>query len=290
MSGYQTDVPQTARLHPTVFSLKACTMARLTTLVLVGLTMLAGLGRATDADAGAPSPGQNFTVSSPEIAMIWVAPGTFLMSSTHGPDDDTWVTLTRGYWLGRTEVTQGQWQAVMESFPLPSRFKGSDRPVENIHWDLAQEFCAKVTARERTAGRLPPGYTYTLPTEAQWEHACRAGTSGSYADKPEAMGWYDTNSGGETHAVAQKKPNAWGFYDMHGNVWEWCADWYGGYPGGTVTDPAGATVGQFRVIRGGCYSLAAGSARSAFRGWTKPLASNVTLGFRLALAPERKEK
>jgi formylglycine-generating enzyme required for sulfatase activity len=136
------------------------------------------------------------------MAMIWIAPGTFLMSSTHGAGDDTLVTLTRGYWLGQTEVTQGQWQAVIDRVPVPSFFKGSDRPVEQVGWNLVMEFCLKLTERERAAGRLPEGYTYTLPTEAQWEYACRAGTTGKYAGEIEAMAWYDTNSGAQTHPVA----------------------------------------------------------------------------------------
>ena len=259
-------------------------MARSTVQGLVWLIVLLGPGRAADAVAGAPLPGQNFTIADPALTLLWVAPGTFLMSSTHAAGDDTLVTLTRGYWLGRTEVTQGQWQAVMEAYPLPSQFKGSERPVEKVGWELVMNFCAKLTERERTAGRLPAGYVYTLPTEAQWEYACRAGTTGSFAGDVAAMAWTKTNSGGETHPVAQKQPNAWGFYDMHGNVHEWCADWYGGYPGGAVNDPAGAATGQFRVHRGGAFSTSVGNARSAFRSWVQPSASNVTIGFRLALA------
>ncbi|MEY2881602.1 MAG: Serine/threonine-protein kinase pkn1 [Verrucomicrobiota bacterium] len=104
------------------------------------------------ARAEAPAAGKNFTVTAPAIAMIWVAPGTFTMSATHGSGDDTVVTLTRGYWLGRTEVTQAQWAAVWEVYPLPSLFKGSERPVEKVDWLLAMGFCAKLNARERAAG------------------------------------------------------------------------------------------------------------------------------------------
>ena len=236
---------------------------------------------------GTPRPGQNFTLAHPAIAMLWVAPGSFRMSSTHGAGDDTRVTLTRGYWLGRTEITQAQWQAVMERIPVPSYFKGSDRPVERVAWDTVMEFCVNLTARERAAGRLPPDYEYTLPTEAQWEYACRAGTTGSYAGAIAAMAWYDANSGGQTHPVAQKQPNAWGFHDMHGNVQEWCADWYGGYAGGRVDDPTGAVSGQFRVMRGGAWTGSAGNCRSGFRGWGPVQATHFSTGFRLALAPRR---
>jgi formylglycine-generating enzyme required for sulfatase activity len=235
---------------------------------------------------GRPQVGRNFTVADPAIAMVWIAPGAFLMSSTHGAGDDTWVTLTRGYWLGRTEVTQGQWQAVMDYVPVPSLFKGSERPVERVAWDTVMIFCRRLTGRERAAGRLPEGYRYTLPTEAQWEYACRAGTTGLYAGNLAAMAWYEPNSGGETHPVAQKQPNAWGLYDMHGNVAEWCADWYGGYPGGRVSDPTGPATGQYRVMRGGNWVGSAGACRSALRCWSPDSGGNSGVGFRLALAFE----
>ena len=167
----------------------------------------------------------------------------------------------------------------------PSQFKGSDRPVEHVSYDDALEFCRKLTARERAAGRLPSGYEYTLPTEAQWEYACCAGTSGDYAGSLDSMGWYDGNSGGQTHPVAQKQPNAWGLYDMHGNVWEWCRDWYAGsLPGGTVRDPVGPSSGSFRVRRGGSWSLAASICRSANRSRFGPGRRGISLGFRLALS------
>ncbi len=236
---------------------------------------------------GRPQSGRNFTVAGPAIAMIWVAPGTFVMSSTHGAGDDTVVTLTRGYWLGQTEITQAQWQAVVPTVPAPSLFKGSDRPVENVDLDLMTVFCRNLNESERLAGRLPAGCEYALPTEAQWEYACRAGTTGSFAGEVTAMAWYEANSNDETHPVAQKQPNAWGFYDMHGNVQEWCADWYAGYPGGRVTDPTGGTLEQFRVRRGGAFNGSAGTCRSAYRSWGAPSVGYGNVGFRLALAPLR---
>jgi len=258
--------------------------------VMASLALLAFSGAmraANTAPPGRPEPGRNFTVENLGIAMLWVAPGTFLLSGTHGAGDDTQVTLTRGYWLGRTEVTQGQWQAVMDYVPLPSFFKGSDRPVEQVGWEVAMAFCRRLTERERTAGRLPEGCEYTLPTEAQWEFACRAGTTGIYAGELAAMAWYDANSGGQTHPVAQKQPNTWGFFDMHGNVEEWCADWYGGYPGGRVNDPEGPAEELFRVLRGGSWAGPAGYCRSAFRNCNRGLVSNSGRGFRLALASRR---
>jgi len=148
-------------------------------------------------------------------------------------------------------------------------------------------FCAKLTARERAAGHLPQDYEYTLPTEAQWEYVCRSGTTGKYAGVLDALGWYEANSDGQTHPTGRKQPNAWGFYDMHGNVREWCADWYAAYPGGRVSDPAGPATGQFHVLRGGSWCAPAGICRSAFRTWGKPDTEQFDVGFRLALAPVR---
>jgi len=148
------------------------------------------------------------------------------------------------------------------------------------------QFCRKLTERERQAGRLPEGYEYTLPTEAQWEFACRAGTTGDFAGNLDAMAWYNENSGNTTHPVAQKQANAWGLYDMRGNVWEWCRDWYGSYPGGSVTDPTGPSSGSFRVDRGGSWGNVAGRCRSALRRWYAPGNRLDYLGFRLSLAPQ----
>ena len=254
---------------------------------------VASMALVTSSHAGAaeaarpPATGENFSLVDPALTLIWVAPGSFLMSGTHGAGDDTMVTLTRGYWLGRTEVTQSQWQAVMDSFPLPSHFKGSDRPVEQVSWELAVDFCRRISEQERAAGRLPDGYEYCLPSEAQWEYACRAGTTGVYAGEIEKMAWFDANSGAQSHPVAQKQPNAWGFYDLHGNITEWCADWYGAYPGGSVNDPTGVPNGQFRLVRGGAWSAPAGRCRSAFRLSSPGNHSIKFLGFRLALAPVR---
>ena len=236
-------------------------------------------------------PGQDFTTETLEIAMLWVTPGTFLLRDPQGSDNDTLATFSRGYWLGRTEVTQEQWDALMENLPSPSFFKGSDRPVERVSWLSAMEFCRKLTERERSAGRLPAGYEYTLPTEAQWEYACRAGTSTPHAGNLPAMGWIAATSGGQSHPVAQKAPNAWGFHDMHGNVSEWCLDGYGGYPGGHVTDPMinydGPSAGMVRIVRGGGWNSPAGLARSAWRFRAILSFASPNCGFRVALAPVR---
>ena len=170
------------------------------------------------------------------------------------------------------------------------------------------EFCAQLTTRERAAGRLPQGYAYTLPTEAQWEYACRAGTIsrfsfgdrdsdlhryGNYADRSntDSLSWQDethTDEHDKTAPVGSDKPNAWGLYDMHGNVWEWCSDWYDeDYPSGSVVDPTGANTGSNRVVRSGSWYSGARYCRSANRSWDAPGDRWVNLGFRLALSSVR---
>ncbi len=168
---------------------------------------------------------------------------------------------------------------------------GATLPVEQVSWDDAMEFCQKLTERERAAGRLPEGYAYTLPTEAQWENACRAGTEGDYAGDLDAMAWYARNSGDKTHPVATKKPNAWGFYDMHGNVWEWCRDLYvESYDADDTIDPSvgPASVGPAdssdHVLRGGGWSHRASYCRSAYRYWDRPDYRGDNRGFRPALS------
>lgn len=212
------------------------------------------------------------------MKMIWVPPGKFRMGNLTGKNLPTekpvrTVELS-GYYLGATEVTQAHWEALMDS--NPSRLKGDTKPVDDVSWEDAMAFCRKLTKMEREAGRLPEGYEYTLPTEAQWEHACRAGTEGDYAGDLNAMAWYSKNSGGKPHPVATKKPNAWGFFDMHGNVVECCLDWFAikydandtRDPQGPVEgtrDPRGLSEGPDRVNRGGGYYFTAGRCYSSSR-------------------------
>lgn len=238
-----------------------------------------------------PEPGRDFTVETGAIAMVWLAPGEVHLRNPRGSDDDTIVTLTRGYWLGRTEVTQEQMQEVMPHLPPQSQFRGSDLPVERVSWLNAMEFGRIVTERERAAGRLPDGYEYTLPTEAQWEYACRAGTTGPHAGDIAEMAWYAGNSGQRTHPVGQKRPNAWGLHDMHGNVAEWCIDGYHGYPGGRVADWRngydGPSAAMARMMRGGGWSNTAGQCRSGARVSYLVSHAGADKGFRLALVPVR---
>ncbi len=202
------------------------------------------------------------------------------------------VTLTNGFWLGQTEITQGQWETIMGTTPWKGKDyvkEGSNYPATIVSWEDAIAFCKKLTEQERKAGQLPDDWEYTLPTEAQWEYACRAGTTTVYSfgdddSKLSDYAWFEDNAGdiGEeyAHAVETKKPNPWGLSDMHGNVWEWCRDWYQDkLPGGT--DPEVTAEGSFRVNRGGSWINPAGLCRSALRFWYTPSYRNFNLGFRV---------
>jgi formylglycine-generating enzyme required for sulfatase activity len=222
--------------------------------------------------------------------------GTFIMGSPETEEDRDYeedqheVTISRAFWIGVHEVTQKQYEGVIGT--NPSWFQGnnvkadsSNHPVEAVLWDHAVEFCKRLSEfpGEKKAGRV-----YRLPTEAEWEYACRAGTTTafSFGESPLSLGdfaWYRENSD-QTHLVGEKKPNAWGLYDMHGNVWEWCSDWYGEYPKRAVTDPIGPNVGSKRVLRGGRYFSVAGDCRSANRYGGGPWDIYSYIGFRVALS------
>ncbi|MDR2673571.1 MAG: formylglycine-generating enzyme family protein [Opitutaceae bacterium] len=190
------------------------------------------------------------------------------------------VHIARPFMLGATEVTQAQWNTIMDN--NPSVFNGGNLPVERITWSEAVGFCEKLTAR--AAEHLPDGFAFTLPTEAQWEYACRAGGSGKYpAWRIGGVAWYYKNSGGRTHAVAAKKPNAFGLYDMHGNVFEWSLDSHGGYSAGKQTGPAAASSGAFRVICGSSWGTPASDCLPDLRVFKKPDFRANDLGFRVAL-------
>jgi sulfatase modifying factor 1 len=276
------------------------------------------------------------------IPMSWIPAGTFVMGSpaseTGRKADEspqTTVTLTKGYWLGQTEVTVGQWKAVtgmnvrdkankllndtthydfngkkmlirdFMSFNKnePDKILANENdqlPMYFVSWNEAMAFCRKLTEQEQAANRLPAGYEYTLPTEAQWEYACRAGTTGSIYKQNENNGtslvaWYGANSfegytgkglGNPTAGprnVGSKLANKWEMHDMLGNLWEWCRDWYGPYPGGKVTDPAGPQTGTYRVNRGGSFGSGINDERSANRAQNPPNEDSAYRGFRVAL-------
>jgi formylglycine-generating enzyme required for sulfatase activity len=240
-----------------------------------------------------PPNGESFSVSEINLDMLWCKPGTFMMGSSEGEKDrrkdetQHEVTLTQGFYLGKYEVTQEQWEKVMGE--NPSYHKGAALPVEKVSWDDAMQFCQKLTVMEKTAGRLPEGWVFTLPTEAQWEFACRAGTTTAYffgdVITPKQAN-YERNVG-KTTPVGTYPANAWGFHDMHGNVIEWCRDWYGDYPDGSVSDPQGPSDGSKRVYRGGVWSNGSRGMRSADRGGFTP--DTGASGFRLSLQTEKTE-
>ena len=218
--------------------------------------------------------------------MRWIAPGTFTMGSPVDEADrdkdeaQHTVTFSRGFWLGDTEVTQAFYQAVMKA--EPSRVQGNgQRPIDTVSWNDGQKFYATLNA-------MKPGIAAAFPTEAQWEYACRAGTTGSTYAALDGAAWYVANSKAEAQPVKTTKPNAWGLYDMLGNVWELCGDYYGDYPAGAVTDPTGAATGHMRTERGGSFNSAAGSCRAAWRWGSEPNAARRNLGLRLAIQPPGK--
>ena len=220
------------------------------------------------------------------LELCRVKAGSFMMGDARLSDSTPHkVTLTQDYWLGKFVVTQAQWVAVMDD--NPSRFKGESRPVENVNWQEAWRFCDQLN--KLCAKLIPPGYEFGLPTEAQWEYACRAGESGSDSGSCQNEGiWHKGNSDGETHPVGMKCANAWGFHDMLGNVWEWCQDWYGEdyyQAAGAATDPQGAVWGDCRVVRGGSWHHASTSCVSSSRGHCRLDTKSSSGGFRVCLRP-----
>jgi formylglycine-generating enzyme required for sulfatase activity len=186
------------------------------------------------------------------------------------------VRITKAFEIGKYEVTQAQWEAVMGG--NPSEFKGPDRPVEQVSWNDIQEFLTSLNRRN-------DGYRYRLPTEAEWEYAARAGTTGEHYGNLEAIAWFGRNSGDQTHPVGRKQPNAWGLYDMLGNVWEWCQDWYGEthyreLAKSPAVDPSGPPRGEYRVLRGGSWYKYLWFLRASSRFRERPSGRYRHAGFR----------
>jgi len=293
---------------------------------------------------------KDYTVGGIGMKMKLIPAGTFTMGSPKTePDrrrDETQhkVTITKPFYMGAYEVTQKQYYDLMlpgfdhaswqfargpihagtalfyRSRSGRSNYEGGElnlkQPMECVTWEKAREFCRKVTDLERKAGRLPKGYVYRLPTEAEWEYACRAGSKGPYNVKgekdtpeylksPKFIKSFANVAEGKPIDVGQGKPNAWGLYDMHGNVYEWCLDWYAPYPKGEVKDPTGPAKGEKRVARGGCFNGALPHSppgvipqrdayktispfiRSASRYRFRPdVGFYAILGFRVVLAPK----
>jgi len=251
------------------------TVAVLATAVFPGLYNAAP-GAGTPATRPA-----DIVTNSIGMKFVLIPPGRFVMGSDYsekGREEDETpheVVISRPFYLGMTEVTQAQWFKVMGR--RAGGFQGDDLPVESISWDDAVAFCRKLSALD--------GRTYRLPTEAEWEYACRAGSAGRFSGDAVLadQAWTEANSDGRTHPVGTKKPNAWGLYDMHGNVAEWCADWYGPYPDAQVVDPAGPREGKARVVRGGSWASFDRGCRSASRSSVPPSYQTRFVGLRVVM-------
>ncbi|MFL6214136.1 MAG: formylglycine-generating enzyme family protein [Blastocatellia bacterium] len=239
-------------------------------------------GNPISSPSGAADTSAEVNTASPALAelrgsFVRIPAGEFMMGSDTGSDTEKpahRVRISQPFELGKYEVTQAEWEAVMGN--RPSYFGGDRRPVEQVSWNDVQEFIGRLNA-------LDDGYAYRLPTEAEWEYACRAGSNGDYAGKLDAMAWVDENSQQMSHPVGEKQPNAWGLYDMHGNVFEWCEDYYdaGYYAQSPSVDPRGPETGSFRVKRGGGWMFSASFARSAARDLFAPSYRFNYVGFRL---------
>jgi formylglycine-generating enzyme required for sulfatase activity len=270
------------------------------------------------------------------LKLTYIPPGSFTMGAEPSEpgakpaEKPHKVTISKGFYMGIHEVTQDQYLRVMGKNPsvfqgemllknkkivetMEPGVVGHNHPVDHVTWDDAVEFCKRLSemSEEKAAGHV-----YRLPTEAEWEYACRAGTTSAYSlgdsnDSLDQAGWYGDNAGSEPidssklfvesegklkkyvdeliangntpHPVGRKKPNAWGLYDMHGNLWEWCSDWHGDYPSRDVTDPKGPSLGKDRVHRGGCYLVEGIKCRSAARNWDPPGDTYYYLGFRVVM-------
>ena len=229
----------------------------------------------------------SLTVNGVSFEMVYVEGGSFDMGATSEQGSEWYnnekpvhsVTLS-SYYIGKCEVTQELWKAVMGS--NPSKFKGAQNPVESVDWEDCQEFVSRLNSLT--------GRTFRLPTEAEWEYAARGGNQSihykySGSDNIDDVAWYWNNSGDKTHAVGTKTANELGIYDMSGNVWEWCSDWYGGYSAGAQTNPQGPSSGSYRVLRGGSWNSIARYCRVSFRNHYVPNHSDHSYGLRLVLVP-----
>jgi len=254
----------------------------------IKIAMACALALSSLAASAGPAP--DAQISAP-IEFVKIAPGQFMMGCL---DDDPQcddeekpahrVRITKAFELGKYEVTQAQWQSVMGT--NPSRYKGEARPVESVSWNDIQEFMTRMNARN-------DGYKYRLPTEAEWEYAAHAGsTTPLDPTQLDDIAWFEKNSMNQTHPVGQKKPNAWGLYDMHGNVWEWAQDWFANYTAADAVDPEGSATGQpvsngrnqvqVRIGKGGSWYSGPFSLRISNRGIAVPTDRINVQGFRCA--------
>ena len=253
---------------------------------------LNGLGEVIITYRGTPGSRKQFQLPPGNAATIWAArwipPGRFSMGSSLFESDRESdevlhrVTLTDGFFFSETPCTQAQWSLLMPH--NPSKFRGANLPVEQVSWEDAREFARKLTEFHHQQGLISAGWSWDLPTEAQWEYACRVRKSGEFHGPIDSVAWYQLNSQKRTHPVGTRQPNDWGLQDMHGNVAKWCLDWYGQYPFEAVNHPVGPPFGTFRVYRGGGWSDAARCCRSAYRGRSVPDFRSSNIGFSLVLS------
>lgn len=250
----------------------------------VCLTLLLATVVFAQTPADSPQAGQAWTDPATGIELRWIPAGSFLMGSPEdeggrfldeGPQHE--VRLSQGFWLGTLEVTQAQYESVMGARPSDTHSAGAQVPVNQVSWNDACAFLGRLNA-------LGSMVEYRLPTEAQWEYACRAN-----AQEPQdldASAWYSLNSGGAPRPVGEKQANTWGLRDMRGNVWEWCQDWYGEYPSAPSTDPTGPSNGTSHVLRGGSWLHTSWYSRAACRRSGPPAVRLLFHGFRVAALPK----
>ena len=260
---------------------------RVASIIILALALIAAIYRhrpASSEPPGTPAAsgplGERWT-NAIGMDFVRIPSGSFTMGSrsraaaSHEKPPHT-VTISRSFYIATTEVTQAQWTAVCGG--NPSRFQGDDLPVERVSWHDAKEFIRRLNVAD-------PSTVYRLPTEAEWEFACRAGSTGDGHGDPAAVAWFAPTSGGTTHRVGLKRANAWGLHDMLGNVYEWCEDWKGSYPSVSVTDPRGPSSGSFRVVRGGSWRQGRHQSRCAYRSWAAPMHRSDDNGFRCCYEP-----
>lgn len=286
-------------------------------LLLIGLFVAVCIAPSASADeltAAIPAatlmlgtdPGQMRDDNGLAMKLVWCPPGRVLMNQVdgepeHGEPRPVIGFLTRGYWLGKYEVTQRQWKRVAATEPWKNQSEtkaGDDFPATFVTWKDAADFCEGLTRQERAGGRLPDGWEYTLPTEAQWVRACRARTETkfSFGDDESKLVEYawcadaGVQAVGESyaHRVGQKKPNPWGFYDMHGNVWEWCRDaWTETMPGGRDPEVIATDGNAYRVLRGAGWNSLGRYSAAGFHSGIKAATRASDIGFRVALTVVR---
>jgi formylglycine-generating enzyme required for sulfatase activity len=254
-------------------------------LLFFFIGLLAGCDNRQKTEKPTPSVAPQKTGAfSPSVSMKPIKPGQYVRVSSRRQQ----IAITRGFWIGVYEVTQQEYESVMGR--NPSFFKGANLPVEKVSYLQALNYCRAITTDDRKAGRIPGDMAYRLPTEAEWEYACLAGvdTAFSFGDSPEAAedhAWTTETAEDRTQPVGQKKPNLWGLYDMHGNVWEWCTDWFATHPvAGQLVDPVGPPNGEQKVFKGGSWYQETKFSRYTSRFVMKPDMSINYVGFRVVLS------